>query len=74
MEFIEEKLKEGVDNKMMLCIANRSNVSSILKEINDIAYNKYKANAFLHWYYKYGLEKQDFENAFLVLDKICENY
>lgn len=74
MEYIEERLKEGVDNKMMLAIANKSYISGIIKDITDIAYSKFSANAFLHWYYKSGLEKSDFENAFLVMDNIVENY
>nr|QBH22543.1 I1 delta-tubulin [Philasterides dicentrarchi] len=73
-EFIEEKLKEGVDHKMMLSMANRSSIADIIKEINDIGYNKFKANAFLHWYYKYELEKQDFQDAFVAMDNIIENY
>ena len=59
---------------MMLTLANRSSIAGILKEINDISFSKFKANAFLHWYEKYGLEKGDFENAFNVLDNIIDNY
>lgn len=73
-EFIEQRLKEGVDNKMMLTLANKSYISGIIKDITDIAYSKFSANAFLHWYYKCGLEKTDFENAFLIMDNIASNY
>jgi len=45
-----------------------------VKEISDIAYAKFQAKAYLHWYYKYGMEKGDFENAFLIMDNIVENY
>ena len=59
---------------MMLTLANRSSIANIVKDVYDISFCKYKANAFLHWYHKYGLEKDDFENAFNVLDNIIENY
>ena len=59
---------------MMVTMANRSSIANIVSEINNVAYNKFKANAFMHWYYKFGIEKGDFENAFLIMDNIVENY
>ena len=37
-EFCSEKMKEGVDNKFMLTIANRSTISGLIKDISDCAY------------------------------------
>ena len=54
-------------------MANRYSIADIVSEINNVAYNKFKANAFMHWYYKFGIEKGDFENAFLIMDNIVEN-
>jgi len=59
---------------MMVTMANRSCIANIVYEINNVAYNKFKANAFMHWYYKLGIAKGDFENAFLIMDNILENY
>ncbi|EGR34461.1 hypothetical protein IMG5_010880 [Ichthyophthirius multifiliis] len=73
-EYINEKANEGIDYKMILAISNRSNIAGIIQNINDIAQQKFKANAYLHWYYQYGLERSDFENSFLVLDNICNSY
>ena len=59
---------------MMVIMANRYSIADIVSEINNVAYNKFKANAFMHWYYKFGIAKGDFENTFLIMDNIVENY
>jgi hypothetical protein len=41
--------------KSVTTIANRSSIAGLVNEINEIAYGKYKANAYLHWYHKYGV-------------------
>ena len=46
----------------------------IVNEINSIAYTKFKAKAYLHWYYKYGLMEEDFENCFNIIDNLIESY
>jgi hypothetical protein len=58
----------------MVTIANRSCIGDLVAEINEVAFNKFKAGAYLHWFYQFGLERDDFENAFLVLDNIAQNY
>lgn len=73
-EFLDCKLKECIDSKMMLTIANRSSIASVIESVNETAYSKFKANAYLHWYYQYGMEKADFEEALLILDNIYDNY
>jgi len=50
-EFLEYKIKEAADSKMMLTIANRSTIANVIQNVNDTAYSKFKANAYLHWYY-----------------------
>lgn len=50
-EFLEYKIKESNDEKMMLSIANRSTIANVIKNVNETAYSKFKANAYLHWYY-----------------------
>ncbi|KRX06580.1 Tubulin/FtsZ, GTPase domain [Pseudocohnilembus persalinus] len=72
-DYIDEKAKSGIDRKYMTTLANRSNISSIVQDITDIAYSKYQANAFLHWYYKYNVERADFEDAFVCMDNIMVN-
>ncbi|KAL4453705.1 hypothetical protein ABPG74_009601 [Tetrahymena malaccensis] len=73
-EFIEYKLKDSCDNKMMLTVANRSTIANVIQNINETAYSKFKASAYLHSYYQYGMEKADFEEALLTLDNIYDNY
>lgn len=50
-EFIEEKTKSGLDYKSMVTIANRSCIGDLVAEINEVAFNKFKAGAYLHWFY-----------------------
>ena len=58
----------------MTVLANRTSFADIVKEINSIAYTKFKAKAYLHWYYKYGLMEEDFENSFNIIDNLIESY
>lgn len=74
INYHKEKYDKIVDRKSMLTLANRTKFGEILKEINNIAYSKYKAKAYLHWYYKYGLNENDFENCFNVIDGIVDSY
>lgn len=74
LDFLKEKQEKVLKGKSMLVLANRTSFGDILKEINTIAYSKFKAKAYLHWYYKYGLVEEDFENCFNVIDNVIESY
>ena len=39
---------KGIDEKFMMTFSNRSSIGPIIKEISDIAYSKYIANAYVH--------------------------
>ena len=86
-EYIKDKeaikLKEAIVATMII---NRTNIADTLKDIQSKAYSKYKVNipiiiiiflkakAYLHWYYKYGLESDDFENSFNLVENVIESY
>lgn len=74
IEYLKDSQEKVLRGKTMMTIANRTSFADILKEINSIAYSKFKAKAYLHWYYKYGLTQEDFEICFNVIDNIIESY
>jgi len=73
-EFIRDKIKPTGDLKGMLVLANRVHIAGILKELSDIARSKYKARAYLHWYFKFGMEEEDFLRAFENIEMVIDNY
>ena len=73
-EFLKEKHPKIIDSKSMVLLANRTGIADHLRDLNKIAYSKFKAKAYLHWYYKNGLEEFDFEEAFGIIENIVENY
>jgi hypothetical protein len=50
-EYIKEKHAKVMDNKSMTLIANRTSIVEVLKNTSETAYAKFKAKAYLHWYY-----------------------
>ncbi|CAD8148839.1 unnamed protein product [Paramecium pentaurelia] len=75
LHFINEKSSvKGHDQKMNVTLINSTKIIPILKNVSKIAYQKYRSGAYLHWYWKYGLENQDFDNAFESLQKIQDDY
>ena len=73
-EILKEKVKSVGDSKNLLVLANRVHIAGILKEMLETARSKYKAKAYLHWYYKYGMEEDDFLRAFENIEMIVDNY
>lgn len=73
-EYIKEKSKAVIDTKSMLVMANRVHIYQILKDLAEVSESKFKARAYLHWYYKYGLEEEDFKEAFETVRVIMDNY
>jgi hypothetical protein len=58
----------------MFLVNNRSTIADSLEIIYEKSLNKFNSKAFLHWYYKYGLEQEDFHNAFTINKNIIANY
>ena len=73
-ETIKEKLSNNNDTKTLLLMANRVSIANLLRDLSDIAKSKFKAKAYLHWYYKYGMEEEDFTLAFENVETIIDNY
>ena len=55
-------------------MANRLSIAYVLREISKVARSKFKAKAYLHWFMKYGMETDDFEQAFESVNQIVDNY
>ncbi len=54
--------------------ANHSIILDTIGITLNSAWVKYKAQAYLHWYYKYGCQEGDFEEAFDVVEQVLSNY
>ena len=68
LEYVQEKQESKLDTKECLILANRLSIAYVLREISKVARSKYKAKAYLHWFMKYGMESEDFEKAFEVVN------
>nr|CAB3267372.1 UNI3 delta-tubulin [Phallusia mammillata] len=59
------------------CIAFLSNGTSCVKSLNVLteeAWDMFGSKAYLHHYYKYGLEESDFINAFATVENVIYSY
>lgn len=59
---------------MNVTLVNSTKIIPILRNVSNIAYSKFRSGAYLHWYWKYGLENKDFESAFEQFESIIDNY
>jgi hypothetical protein len=55
-------------------LANRTSISKPLRQVLETSLMKFNANAYLHWYYKFGMEKQDFLEAFDTCTDVIDAY
>ncbi|XP_066592563.1 tubulin delta chain-like [Prorops nasuta] len=60
--------------KFLSLITNNSYISKPLEEILQKAWTLYTHSAFLHQYKQFGLEEQDFLEAFAKIENIINNY
>uniref|UniRef100_H3AP68 Tubulin delta chain n=1 Tax=Latimeria chalumnae TaxID=7897 RepID=H3AP68_LATCH len=58
---------------LTLC-ANHSSVMDYLNRVLERARAMYEAHAYLHWYWKYHCEEEDFRQAFETLGTVLEDY
>nr|XP_006815929.1 PREDICTED: tubulin delta chain-like [Saccoglossus kowalevskii] len=58
----------------MTIAANRSNIIEYTEHILERSKEMFDAKAYLHWYWKYGCEQQDFLDAFDTLETVVSNY
>ncbi|CDW86702.1 cryptic tubulin [Stylonychia lemnae] len=55
-------------------LGNRTSVSVPIRKLLDTSLQKYNAKAYLHWYYQYGMEQQDFLEAFDLVTDVLDAY
>ena len=55
-------------------IGNRTSVSIPIRKLLETSLQKYNAKAYLHWYYQYGIEQQDFLEAFDTVTDVIDAY
>lgn len=55
-------------------ITNNSQIASPLDTLLTKTWNSYTHSAFLHQYKKFGLEEDDFLQAFAVLENVVKDY
>ncbi|XP_074662222.1 tubulin delta chain-like isoform X2 [Tubulanus polymorphus] len=62
------------DSSSLTVAANSSSVVTYLEHVFDRAKTKYENNAYLHWFWKHGCCKTDFENAFDTINSVIDSY
>jgi hypothetical protein len=53
---------------------NRNRCVDYLKQVEEKSLEKYKARAYLHWYNKFNINDDHFENSFENIRNIIDNY
>nr|XP_033787772.1 tubulin delta chain-like isoform X2 [Geotrypetes seraphini] len=64
----------GHHSHSLTVCANSSSVMDLLKWVMEKAHVMYEAHAYLHWYWKYGCEEEDFRQAFDTLHSVINDY
>ncbi|XP_030052813.1 tubulin delta chain isoform X4 [Microcaecilia unicolor] len=64
----------GHHSHSLTVCANHSSAVDLLKWVMEKSRIMYEARAYLHWYWKYGCEEEDFRQAFDTLHSVINNY
>lgn len=67
----EPQLRE---RKVVSVLANSAAVGSYLESVVERARRMYKERAYLHWFEKYGCERDTFDEAFQIVQGIVDSY
>ena len=62
------------ETKCMSLLSNTSVVTPYLEAVREKSCEMLKSNAYLHWYQKYGVERDTFERALDCLQDIIDSY
>ncbi|XP_052080636.1 tubulin delta chain-like [Mytilus californianus] len=62
------------DTASITVASNSESIVEYLKTVYERSRVKFAAKAYLHWYHKYGVTNEDFEEAFNVVEDIIQNY
>jgi hypothetical protein len=63
-----------VRSNSLTIATNRNKCVDYLREVEEKSLEKYKAKAYLHWYHKFNINNDHFENSFENIRNIIENY
>ncbi|KAL2102021.1 hypothetical protein ACEWY4_003782 [Coilia grayii] len=64
----------SADAQLLTVCSNHSSVTSLLNHVVHRTKEKIAARAYLHWYERYGVETQDFQQATDTLLSVMEEY
>ncbi|XP_076087725.1 tubulin delta chain-like [Mytilus galloprovincialis] len=62
------------DTASITVASNSESIVEYLETVYERSRVKFAAKAYLHWYNKYGVTNEDFEEAFGVVEDIIQNY
>ncbi|VDI58631.1 Hypothetical predicted protein [Mytilus galloprovincialis] len=64
----------GPKDSSITVASNSESIVEYLETVYERSRVKFAAKAYLHWYNKYGVTNEDFEEAFDVVEDIIQNY
>ncbi|CAM4523759.1 unnamed protein product [Lepidochelys kempii] len=67
-------VEPGCQSHSLTVCANHSSSAELLQQVVARAEAMYKTNACLHWYWRYGCEEEDFQQAFETLCSVADDY
>lgn len=64
----------GRDIGSLTVASNHSSVVEYLEMLYQRSRTKFDAGAFLHWYWKHGSSKEEFDDAFEIISNVIDEY
>jgi tubulin delta len=74
LTYLNQERKLLNQEKFLTLVTNNSQIHQTLDVIVDKAWNLYTHSAFLHQYKKFGLEEDDFLEAFAKIENVIKDY
>ncbi|KAM9163517.1 uncharacterized protein ACDP82_001297 [Pangshura tecta] len=67
-------VEPGCHSHLLTDCANHSSSAELLQQVVARAEAMYETNAYLHWYWRYGCEEEDFQQASETLCSVADDY
>ncbi|XP_065253861.1 tubulin delta chain-like [Emys orbicularis] len=67
-------VEPGCHSHSLTICANQGSSAELLQQVVARAEAMYKTNTYLHWYWRYGCEEADFQQAFETLCSVADDY
>ena len=64
----------GAHDKAAAALTNSACVTAPLDALLERAHSMFRAGAFVHQYEAHGLQRADFDEAFVCLEQVLQNY